>query len=179
MNTVAAQLILADTDSGSVIGSVIVVVLTLIFSLVLYFIPAFIATARDLPNQGSVWVINIFLGWTFIGWVVALAMSVVGNRPTTQFRPPNASGPPAPAKVATRATKKCPDCAETVLSDAHVCKYCGHHFAPSAPNTPQKRPHGKSTKVKCNHCQHVQMVPLSQPTFVCEKCGTKLKRRTG
>jgi hypothetical protein len=27
------------------------------------------------PNLGSVAVINTFLGWTFIGWVVALAMA--------------------------------------------------------------------------------------------------------
>ncbi len=179
MNTVAAQLILADTDTGSTVGSVIAGVLILIFSLVLYFIPAFVATARDLPNQGSIWVINIFLGWTFIGWVVALAMAVAGNRPTTQFRLPNASGPPAPAKVPTRATKKCPDCAETVLSDAHVCKHCGYRFAPSAPDTPQKRPHGKSTRVKCHNCQHVQIVPTNLSTFACEQCNTKLRRRTG
>ena len=179
MNTVAVQLILADTDTGSTAGSVIPGFVILIFSLVLYFIPAIIASARALPNQGSVWVINIFLGWTFIGWVVALAMAVAGKRPSTQFPPPAAYGPPAPLKVATHATKKCPDCAETVLSDAHVCKYCGHHFAPSAPDTPQKRPPGKSTKLKCHHCQHVQMVPTSLSTFSCEQCNTKLRRRTG
>ena len=176
MNTVAAQQILADTDNGSAIATAVIAVVMFIFSLALYLLPGFIATARDLPNQGSVWVINIFLGWTFIGWVVALAMAVAGNRPSTQFPPPAAYGPPAPAKV---ATKKCPDCAETVLSDAKVCKYCGHHFAPSAPDTPQKRPRGKSTKVKCHHCQHVQMVPINLSTFVCEQCNTKLRRRTG
>ena len=26
-------------------------------------------------------------------------------------------------------TKKCPDCAETVLADANVCKHCGYRFA--------------------------------------------------
>jgi hypothetical protein len=28
-------------------------------------------------------------------------------------------------------TKKCPDCAETVLADANVCKQCGYRFASS------------------------------------------------
>ncbi|MEY8013784.1 zinc ribbon domain-containing protein [Mycobacterium servetii] len=28
-------------------------------------------------------------------------------------------------------TKKCPDCAETVLADARVCKHCGYRFAPA------------------------------------------------
>jgi hypothetical protein len=35
-----------------------------------------------------------------------------------------------------------------------------------------------STKVRCLHCQHVQTVPVSQPTFVCEQCKAHLKRRT-
>jgi hypothetical protein len=28
-------------------------------------------------------------------------------------------------------TKKCPDCAETVLADANVCKHCGYRFTSS------------------------------------------------
>jgi ribosomal protein S27E len=80
---------------------------------------------------------------------------------------------------AAKTTKKCPDCAETILADAKVCKHCGYRFAPSAPDAPQElTPRGKSTNVKCHSCQHVQLVPSSQQTFVCEQCGTKLKRRT-
>ena len=40
-----------------------------------YFLPAIIAYRRDVPNMWSVAVINIFLGWTLIGWVVALALA--------------------------------------------------------------------------------------------------------
>ena len=43
--------------------------------LVLYFLPSIVAAARKVTHQGSVIVINLFLGWTFIGWVVALAMA--------------------------------------------------------------------------------------------------------
>lgn len=32
-----------------------------------------------------------------------------------------------------RRTKTCPDCAETVLEAANVCKHCGHRFASSEP----------------------------------------------
>lgn len=41
----------------------------------IYFLPTFNAHHRQVPSVGSVAVINLFLGWTFIGWVVALAMS--------------------------------------------------------------------------------------------------------
>jgi hypothetical protein len=40
-----------------------------------YFIPSIVAVARKMPNKGSTIVVNLFLGWTFIGWVVALAMA--------------------------------------------------------------------------------------------------------
>jgi hypothetical protein len=43
--------------------------------LVLYFLPSVVAVARKVTHQGSVVVINVFLGWTFIGWVIALAMA--------------------------------------------------------------------------------------------------------
>lgn len=40
-----------------------------------YFVPTIVAVVRKVTNQGSVAVINLFLGWTLIGWVVALAMA--------------------------------------------------------------------------------------------------------
>jgi hypothetical protein len=43
--------------------------------LALYLLPWLIALQRGHPNAGSIAVIDIFLGWTFVGWVVALAMA--------------------------------------------------------------------------------------------------------
>jgi hypothetical protein len=40
-----------------------------------YFAPCLIAGIRNHHQSGSILVINLFLGWTFIGWVVALAMA--------------------------------------------------------------------------------------------------------
>ena len=48
---------------------------TLIIMAVLYFVPTIVAYSRKVPNMMSVIVVNVFLGWTFIGWVVALAMA--------------------------------------------------------------------------------------------------------
>jgi ribosomal protein S27E len=165
--------ILAGASGGNHIGSAIGAGVLLVILCVFYFLPTLIAGRRGIPNAGSVAVVNIFLGWTCLGWIVALAMAAAGDTRSTQHRVPYPSGPP------TNATKKCPDCAETVLSDARVCKHCGYRFAPRAPNAPQElAPRGKSTKVKCHQCQHVQVVPLGKSTFACEICNAKLKRRT-
>jgi len=43
--------------------------------IVVYFLPTIVGKTRDVPNVGSVFVINLFAGWTFIGWVVAMAMA--------------------------------------------------------------------------------------------------------
>ncbi len=49
--------------------------------LAVYFTPLIIAVVRKLPNTGSVAVINILLGWTIVGWVVALAMACGSGQP--------------------------------------------------------------------------------------------------
>lgn len=41
---------------------------------VLYFIPSIVASGKD--NGGGAIVVNIFLGWTLVGWVAALAWAV-------------------------------------------------------------------------------------------------------
>lgn len=43
--------------------------------LALYFVPSIVAVVRKVTHQGCVVVINMFLGRTFVGWVVALAMA--------------------------------------------------------------------------------------------------------
>lgn len=47
----------------------------------LYFAPAIIADKRKHPNWRSIVAVNILLGWTFIGWVVALVWSVSAIEP--------------------------------------------------------------------------------------------------
>lgn len=45
-----------------------------------YFFPTIVAGGRHHHNTGAIAVVNIFLGWTFIGWVVALAMAASAVR---------------------------------------------------------------------------------------------------
>ena len=50
-----------------------------ILILILYFVPWLIALMRDHNNIGSILVVNLFLGWTVIGWIVALAWACSDN----------------------------------------------------------------------------------------------------
>jgi hypothetical protein len=43
---------------------------------VFYFLPSIIALARSKRNLLSIFLLNLFLGWTFVGWVVALVWAV-------------------------------------------------------------------------------------------------------
>jgi uncharacterized membrane protein YqaE (UPF0057 family) len=37
-----------------------------------YLMPFAIAVGRKRTNTGAIFVLNLFLGWTLVGWVVAL-----------------------------------------------------------------------------------------------------------
>ena len=100
---------------------------TLLFFLsvpILYFAPTITAIRREHANRTSIVVVNIFLGWTLIGWVVALAWSYsakpeaspVGSSKSTDW-------PPA---------RRCPFCAEEVRVEAIKCKHCGSELPPVA-----------------------------------------------
>lgn len=41
-----------------------------------YLLPTGIAIIRARTNTGSIFVLNLFLGWTFIAWVIALMWAV-------------------------------------------------------------------------------------------------------
>lgn len=58
-----------DSGGAALLGLVVV-------SAFFYFLPSIIAIIRRVRNLASVIVINLFLGWTLVGWVVALAMAV-------------------------------------------------------------------------------------------------------
>jgi len=65
-----------------------------------YFLPVFIARARRVPDLAPVTVINMFLGWTFVGWVVALALAVRDRRPGSRTAPEARNEHPGPAAQA-------------------------------------------------------------------------------
>ncbi len=48
----------------------------LVFGVGLYFLPAIIAAVRHTHNAGGILLLNIFLGWTCVGWFVALLLAI-------------------------------------------------------------------------------------------------------
>lgn len=44
-----------------------------------YMLPWAIAAARDVPHWSVFW-INLLLGWTIVGWIIALVMSLRARR---------------------------------------------------------------------------------------------------
>lgn len=45
-----------------------------------YMLPWAIAATRGKSNTGTVFWINLLLGWTVVGWIVALVMSITAHR---------------------------------------------------------------------------------------------------
>jgi hypothetical protein len=58
-----------------------------------YWTPSLVAGIRHVPNSGSVVVINLFLGWTLVGWVVALAMACRSHPQQAISQPPSQPAP--------------------------------------------------------------------------------------
>lgn len=44
----------------------------LVFGVCILFLPTGVAKIRNHPNTLAIFLLNLFLGWTFIGWVAAL-----------------------------------------------------------------------------------------------------------
>ena len=84
--------------------SVVVLIFFLVVGGALYFLPTIVARNGD--RAGPVFVLNLFLGWTLIGWVVAFAIAATSK----EIQP----------------MKTCPACAEAVLAAAKICRHCGH-----------------------------------------------------
>lgn len=60
--------------TGTKIIAIIVAIIT-----GLYMLPWAIATVRDVPHWGVFW-LNLLLGWTIIGWIIALVLALRAQR---------------------------------------------------------------------------------------------------
>lgn len=72
----------------------------------MYFAPAIVGGLRQHHQLGPIVIINVFLGWTLLGWVVAMAMAASQTKlpPATawQHHAPAGWNPPVPPPAAAR-----------------------------------------------------------------------------
>jgi hypothetical protein len=90
----------------------------LLVVLALYFLPSLIAAVRSHHQQVAIVGLNLLLGWTLVGWVVALVWALTAI-------PRGAADP--------NELRPCPACAEPVRREARRCRYCQEPLTPLNP----------------------------------------------
>lgn len=58
----------------------ILVFIVIVFLLLFYFIPAIKAYETNHRQKEAILILNLFLGWTTIGWIVALVWAYVKEK---------------------------------------------------------------------------------------------------
>jgi Superinfection immunity protein len=51
------------------------------FGFVVYFLPTIVALVRHKRNVVSILLLNLFLGWTLVGWIIALVWASTLDTP--------------------------------------------------------------------------------------------------
>lgn len=54
--------------------------LILIILVFAYFIPAVVAVSRHYHNAAAIFILNLLLGWTVLGWIIALVWASTAVR---------------------------------------------------------------------------------------------------
>lgn len=76
-------------DDATKAQDVISALLILAVLIVLYFIPTMVASSRCHASTAAIAALNLFLGWTFIGWVLSLVWALTANTVPPDNRPAN------------------------------------------------------------------------------------------
>lgn len=73
---------------GAVLGGAQLLGGALLFGLILvfYFLPAVISNVRNTRHGWTILLINLFFGWTVLGWIAALIWAIV-EAPEQSLRP--------------------------------------------------------------------------------------------
>lgn len=61
-------------------GAVLLLLILSLIAFAIYFMPSIVAVARKKHNTGAIVVLNVFLGWTIVGWVCALVWAFVHDQ---------------------------------------------------------------------------------------------------
>lgn len=87
------------------------IVFSLLFLTLLYLLPSILG--RDKSDATGIFLLNLFLGWTLIGWVAAFLWAISSDRPTYVRYVPISNG------------HFCSQCGALGPVGAHFCSACG------------------------------------------------------
>ena len=96
--------------------------LLMLAAVFVYFLPSFIARHRQ--SFAAIFLFNFFLGWTFIGWIIALFWACLAEPRV----PVIVASMPAYAYAGhsnSRSAKFCSGCGRLAQPDGRFCAGCG------------------------------------------------------
>jgi Superinfection immunity protein len=96
-------------------------IVTVLVILAVYFLPAILANRRSHRNETGIFVLNLRLGWTLIGWVVAIVWAFTRAGPAR----PTTDDP----GLSQAGRLPCPYCVGAILPTAPVCHFCRRELA--------------------------------------------------
>jgi hypothetical protein len=73
-------------DHGRALAGVAGLNAMLIVALLLYFLPTVVALSRGHLSALAIFFLNLFLGWTLIGWIIAFIWSCTGATEANLYR---------------------------------------------------------------------------------------------
>jgi hypothetical protein len=77
----ALAILIVSSGTSASLGLAAIAGAVVMVALPLYILPVIIAYLRPAPDRASVVIVSILLGWTYVGWVIALALAVRDRRP--------------------------------------------------------------------------------------------------
>ena len=104
-----------------------------------YLLPTSVAGWRHHPNGAPIFLLNLFFGWTVIGWVAALmwasssptaVQTVIVTVPgATVATGPSAAPLISPSPPAQREVSFCAQCGKKREGSLNFCRHCGATLA--------------------------------------------------
>jgi hypothetical protein len=96
--------------------------LLILFFLACYFLPTLVGWNKK--NSGAIFALNFFLGWTVVGWIIALVWALSSDREPTHIVVYQTAG-----SSPSYAAACCPSCSGYSPPGGAFCCKCGRRLS--------------------------------------------------